>query len=73
MIVNDDSVIRIHRLLMLLEVIEEVKENAFKVVVIEVISKNELSDICIDNWTNFDAFEIISYSSYFGVDIENEE
>ena len=73
MIVNDDSIIRIYRFLMLLEVIEEVKENAFKVVVIEVISKDELSDICIDDWTNFGAFEMVSYSSYFGVDIENEE
>ena len=73
MIVNDDSVIRIHRLLMLLEVIKEVKENAFKAVVVEVISKDELSDICIDDWINFGAFEMVSYFSYFGVDIENGE
>ena len=49
MIINDDSAIKIHRLLMLLEMIEEVKKDAFKVVIIEVISKDELSDICIDD------------------------
>ena len=49
MIVNDDSVIRIHRLLMLLEMVEKVKKNAFKIVMIEVIPKDKLNGICIDD------------------------
>ena len=73
MIVNDDPAIRIRRFLVLLEVVEEVKKDAFKAVVIEAIPKDELSDICINGWTNFDAFEMISYSSYFNIDIEDGE
>ena len=73
MIINDDLVIKIYRFLILLEVIEEVKKNVFKVVMIEMISKDELNDICINDWINFDAFEMISYFSYFDIDIENEK
>ena len=49
MIINDDLVIKIYRFLILLEVIEEVKKNVFKVVMIEMISKDELNDICIND------------------------
>ena len=73
MIVNDDSIIRIHKFLIFLKVIEKVKENAFKVVMIEMISKDELSDICIDDWINFGIFEMVSYFLYFNIDIEDEK
>ena len=49
MIINNNSIIRIHRFLIFLEMIEKVKKNAFKVIMIEVISKSELNDIYIDD------------------------
>ena len=49
MIVNDDLIIRIHKFLIFLKMIEKVKENIFKVIMIEVISKDELNDIYIND------------------------
>ena len=49
MIVNDNLVIKIHRFLIFLKMIKKIKKNIFKVIIIEIISKNELNDIYINN------------------------
>ena len=49
MIINNNSIIRIHKFLIFLEIIEKVKKNVFKVIMIEMISKSELNNIYINN------------------------
>ena len=72
-VVNGDPAIGVHGLLVLLEVIEEVEEDAFKVVMVEAVPKDELSGVGVDGWTNLCAFEVIPCSSYSGVDIKDGE
>ena len=49
MIINNNLVIKIHKFLIFLEIIKKIKKNIFKVIIIEIISKNELNDIYINN------------------------
>ena len=49
MIINDNSVIKIYKFLIFLEMIEKIKKNVFKVIIIKVILKDELNDIYINN------------------------